>query len=370
VRITNSKFVANVERLSIAFGLLLFAMALSANLSCSEKSSFKDAGVDGTGGHTGGTSEARPSGGESDGGRSSSLTGTAGNTTDTGGTSTSSSSEGGSSAIGGTTATTTSKPFALVEDGADCSPIAARACASENTVSQMVCSAGSVWQWASDCGAGTVCDPRPGLKVGQCIEPDTVCASGNTTSCNSITGVISNCISPGFVVSSEVCSSAKCADSKSCKPWDPCEAWWSAETRHYDCTGQCEGLISPECKTPNGVGVNGIRKPDGCNYRTAVAVPPASALPTIAGCPDTHVFWVMYEPNGCVGAVSFKLPPQYMAVRVSRYDAITDMSSVENLACNWSSGSEKVESFTPYNDEAVLVITKDASAPGFRLVFD
>jgi hypothetical protein len=370
VRFIHLDFVVNVERLSVTFGFPLFVTALSVNLSCSEKSNFKNTDVDGTGGHTGGSSETRPSGGESDGGRKGNLTGTAGNVTDSGGTATASSTDGGSRAIGGTTSTTISKPLALVEDGAICSPIAARACASENTVSQMVCSAGSVWQWASDCSAGTVCDPRPGLKVGQCIEPDTACANGSTTSCNSITGVITNCISPGFVVSSEICSSAKCADSRSCKPWDPCEAWWSGEISHYDCTGQCEGLISPECKTPNGVGVNGIRKSDGCYHRTVVAVPPASALPTITGCPDTHVFWIMYEPNGCVGVVKFKLPPPYIAMRVSRYDAITDISSVENLACNWLSGSEKIESFTPYNDEAVMVITKDGNASGFRLVLE
>lgn len=273
---------------------------------------------------------------------------------------------GGISGTGGST----EEPWVVVDNGASCSPVAARGCSSENTVAQMVCSAGNVWQWSADCATGTVCDPRPGLKVGQCFTPDARCGGKFGVVCDETYGSLLTCESPGVVTGVEQCVSAACQDATSCRSWNPCEDWWLDERLSIDCSGQCGRAVDFQCLAPSGSGTNGLHNYNDCDTRRTVAVPSASALPTVASCSDVRVFWVWYNDNGCGEVLDLHLPPQYSLVVVSLAGAKTDLASVEGAACGLPIDYVGPTQFTPSKDEAGMIITRDSTAPGFRLVVD
>lgn len=336
-------------------------ITLAGSLACGGKSSGDGFEHSATGGvSNGGSGNVAPDGGVagvSVGGSFSSSTGQ-------------SSEIGGNVSAGGTTST----PNVVVENGAPCSPVAARGCSSESIVAQMVCSDGNVWQWASDCALGTVCDPRPGLKVGSCVAPDGRCGSKLGVVCDSTYGELVTCESPGFVTSTEQCLSATCADGDSCQPWDPCSnAWKTSETDfEIDCSGMC-GIGGGLCATPSGKSTSGLSYIASCAYRTAVAVPPSASLPTVEACPSVRVFWVWEEDvqsGGCRQTRDVHLPKAYSMVIVSRSAAVTNQARAEASACNLSADYVSPTQFTPSADEAVLIVTDDANAPGFKLIID
>ena len=281
---------------------------------------------------------------------------------------------GGAASTGGTAASSaTTSSWAVVTNGAPCAPIAARGCSSENTVAQMVCSAGNVWQWSADCSTGMVCDPRPGLKVGQCVAPDEGCVEPFGLSCDAATGIKRNCERPGFLVSKEVCVSAAC-DGTDCKAWDPCEDWWLKENAglYADCTAACGRVLEAQyCKTPAGTNKLGLDMVGPCNSTTVLAVPAAANWPVAIACPEMRVFWLWNDGSPCSSPVHVELPPQYALVPVSANDAKKNQGGTELLnACGLGADYVSPTQYSPGKGEAAIIITRDVTAPGFRLLFN
>jgi hypothetical protein len=102
----------------------------------------------------------------------------------------------------------------------------------------------------------------------------------------------------------------------------------------------------------------------------SVALPPSSILPSISACPQYRVFWVWLDGFLKGEIRSFRLPKQYKAVVVSLDAALKDRVSVESSLCNLSAEYESPSSFVPHSDigQAVVLVTEDPAAPGFRLV--
>jgi len=331
----------------------------------------------GTGG-SGGSTSSSASGGADIGGSSSAFAGAGlggatsmsasagGASLGVGGTF---SSYGGATSSGGTAASSsTTVPWAIVANGAPCSPIAARGCSSESKVAQMVCSAGSVWQWSADCATGTVCDPRPGLKVGQCVTPDAPCTSTTRTSgCASI-GVLFSCMSPGFMQYGEPCQSGACTgDVTACAPFTACDEFSFFGPDNHDCSGLCTAGYSTDCRSPysekNGLYLSSRQVIIG------VILPDSSKLRTLTPCPNTRVFWIWLESTVTSGSRNFniRVPKAYKAVIVPFASVKSNANTVESAGCNLPADYVSPPTFDPYKGEAVMLVTTDSAAPAFRL---
>jgi hypothetical protein len=231
----------------------------------------------------------------------------------------------------------------------------------------MVCSAGNVWQWSADCATGTVCDPRPGLKVGQCVTPDARCVNPIGPNCERKSGIVYTCGLPGIVEKKEACVSAECYDEKTCSNWAPCVSDWRLIQGNFDCTGLCNVTLSSACASPINGGKNGLLFPSEITWELTVGVPPASALPTIEACPNVHVFWVWLKYQTRNKELPLLIPSQYKAVIVQSSELETAPENAAKAGCDLPSSYVSPSAFNPYKGQAVMLVTEDANAPSFRL---
>lgn len=280
-----------------------------------------------------------------------------------------SSTVGGGTSAGGTSATaSTTVPLAIVANGASCSPVAARACSTESNAAQMVCSAGNVWQWSADCAFGTFCDPRPGLKVGQCAKPDTICASGARQFCDTAAGTLYTCIAPGFIADSEQCRTSTCQSSNACATWVPCDPQWTRMPDQHDCSGECPTALPSECKAPIDAGSNGLWLSGSQIGRyISVVIPPSASLPGIAECPDIKIFWLWFESFKPMG-YPILLPKGFKAVIAPLASVKSGAAAVAKGVCSLPATYATPTVFNPGGGDALMLITTENSVPSFRFI--
>lgn len=272
---------------------------------------------------------------------------------------------GGSSSVGGTSGVAGSAGDLIqVNIGATCSQVGAKACTKEDPRSQMVCSAGNVWQWSADCPTGQVCDPRAGLKIGQCLEVAPVCNGSGDNVCDNDT--MFECLDGGLLSSSQVCRSALC--TRTGDACAPLECGKQNGYIAYDCKPEC----GYDCRLTGFPESSGVYFYDDLadeifrmNGRIVISLPAAAELPTVPECPDVHLF-VLYPD--LTSPLDVRLPPEYWAVGVRDSGLPETYASVAARAC--ATTSRFTGSATVGSSRALLIGTTDETAEPFNIVID
>lgn len=281
----------------------------------------------------------------------------------------SSSFGGGILGLGGGTAgfpaTTPEDNLVLIEDGAECSPVAARGCTAEDPQALMVCSAGNVWQWSEDCPSGSLCDPRPGLRVGTCVSSDSECVIADENGCSNQRHMMVECTASDLLLHATSCYSWNRMDCSegACAPWNPCDAAGNPLFSAY-CTDECSSASPlPECAL-DGVGPMAAWD---INDIGGVIVPPAAKMPSVPECPDMHVFMVWDSDPDTVDfrrARAF-LPPGYWALVLSPPMGVSNYAEAVTAACEMPQYFDGWVDWSPEDGEVVLIVSNQMHVPSF-----
>lgn len=254
------------------------------------------------------------------------------------------------------------EPLAEVENGAPCSPIAARACSAQDPRAQMVCSAGNVWQWDSDCVEGEVCDSRTGLRVGTCTAPSDACLSLGTDGCYS--GRMVRCTGTGIQLEETRCVTGTCASVTECDSSDVCSSDLDLEDSDIICTDEC-----PQLTVHSTCGVPGVGAMAGYDHPTwHIVLPSASRMPVVAECPSMHVF-LLYDSKNSDYERRITLPPGYWGIVVDDEDPETRWAEIVVAACQIPTIYDNPILWDPGKGEGLLIVTNQLDAPAFLATF-